>query len=412
VLGTRPNTVIGDYGAIGGGDGNTASLRGTVSGGGNNAAATSATVGGGSDNDAAGGASTISGGISNSALGQWAVVGGGRFNSADADNAVVAGGESNTASGSQAAVVGGGSNVAEGVDSFVGGGISNLASGLRSFVGGGSNNAASGNRGVVGGGSANTASGTQSVVDGGSNNTASGERSFVGSGLHNCAGGNHSWAGGVQAKVRPGSASGEAGSGCDGVPEAGASGDEGTFLWAGHQFEDIVSTGPNQFLVRASGGVWFGTDSSPDIPGDRFINTSTGAHLTSGGTWTDASSRDLKTGFEAIDPGSVLERVIDLPVTRWRYRSSPEEGVHLGPVAEDFHAAFGLGSDDRSISSVDASGVAFAAIQGLNEKLEAENNRLKQRLEDLARHNQELEARLAALEALLPEVRQVAGGVR
>jgi hypothetical protein len=75
-----------------------------------------------------------------------------------------------------------------------------------------------------------------------------------------------------------------------------------------------------------------------------------------------------------------------LPITRWTYRDS-SEGTHIGPMAEDFHAAFSLGEDDQHIATVDADGVALAAIQGLNEKLEAENAELK--------------ARLAAIEAKL-----------
>jgi beta-xylosidase len=58
---------------------------------------------------------------------------------------------------------------------------------------------------------------------------------------------------------------------------------------------------------------------------------------------------------------------------------------HLGPVAQDFHAAFGLGSDDRHIATVDADGVALAAIQGLNRKVEAENTALKQEIAELKR---------------------------
>jgi len=94
------------------------------------------------------------------------------------------------------------------------------------------------------------------------------------------------------------------------------------------------------------------------------------------------SHRDAKTAFEAIDPAAVLERVVQMPISTWAYRNAP--GLrHMGPVAQDFRAAFGLGEDEVSISTVDADGVALAAIQGLNRKLEearSENARLRERL--------------------------------
>jgi len=55
-------------------------------------------------------------------------------------------------------------------------------------------------------------------------------------------------------------------------------------------------------------------------------------------------------------------------------------------VPQDFHAAFGLGQDDRYIGALDADGVALAAIQALY-KLSLEKDRkiaeLEQRLNEL-----------------------------
>ncbi len=88
-----------------------------------------------------------------------------------------------------------------------------------------------------------------------------------------------------------------------------------------------------------------------------------------GSSWINASDRNLKEGFRPVDPEAVLDKVVALPVQTWSYKAQPEQ-QHLGPVAQDFRAAFGLGGDDRSIATVDESGVALAAIQGLNQKLE------------------------------------------
>jgi hypothetical protein len=104
------------------------------------------------------------------------------------------------------------------------------------------------------------------------------------------------------------------------------------------------------------------------------------ATLSNGGTWTNASSRAFKTGFLDIDALDVLDRVVALSITRWTYKDSAE-GEHMGPMAEDFKAAFNLAGGGQSIATVDADGVALAAIQGLNQKLEAENAQLRRRLE-------------------------------
>jgi hypothetical protein len=109
-----------------------------------------------------------------------------------------------------------------------------------------------------------------------------------------------------------------------------------------------------------------------------------GAHVTAAGAWTNGSSRSFKDGFEEIDKIDVLERLAALPVTKWRYRGE-DESEHIGPTAEDFREAFGLGHDDRYITTVDADGVALAAIQGMYELLlaqQAEIEALKKRLAD------------------------------
>jgi hypothetical protein len=341
--------------------------------------------------------------------GQANVVGNDDGNTSNHPWATVGGGVDNFATREAATVGGGKTNFVLGVHGTVAGGFENFATDIGAAIGGGEQNRAAGTTSTVSGGFNNTASGLDSVVAGGGFNSATGAQSMVSGGEENCAGGQYSWAGGRRAKARPGVVSGDPGFGCSGVPlSATGAGDAGTFVWADSQSSDFVSTGSNQFLVRASGGIYLGGNSTVSLPAGRFINTSTGAFLSNGGTWTNSSSRALKQGFEAIDPGTVLSRLLDLPVMRWVYRDSPEEGPHLGPIAEDFHAAFGLGADSRTISTVDASGVALAAIQGLNQRLEEENEALRQQnaAQDQAiselRH--ELEALRQALEQVGAEV--------
>ncbi|HXC34752.1 MAG TPA: tail fiber domain-containing protein, partial [Candidatus Acidoferrales bacterium] len=109
------------------------------------------------------------------------------------------------------------------------------------------------------------------------------------------------------------------------------------------------------------------------------------------------SDRNAKENFRPLDPRTVLAKVAALPITEWNYKTS-QNLEHMGPMAQDFHAAFGLnGSDDKHISVVDEGGVALAAIQGLNEKLEADNAALKQENNSLAKRLDELEVEVKAL---------------
>ncbi|MGY6555007.1 MAG: tail fiber domain-containing protein [Wenzhouxiangella sp.] len=331
----QPNRIFDNFGTIGGGQANIAGL----------------------DNG-------------NPSSAPWATVGGGLDNQAGGQGATVSGGEKNFAINNQATIGGGNDNVVFGVAGTIAGGVSNVVRGI------------------------------DSVIVGGGFNAARGAASTVGGGRSNCAGGNFSWAGGQNAKIRPAETMGESlGTGCFQVPTSGnATGDQGTFMWSDAQSGAFQSTGNNQFLVRAGGGVFFGTAGPVNLPTGRFINTSTGAHLTTGGTWTNASSRAFKTDFLAVDPLEILDRLIQLPMSTWTYLSAPENGRHLGPIAEEFHASFGLGSDSDSITTVDASGVALAAIQGLNQRLEAENAALRNQ-------NAEQDAAIAELRAELNELR-------
>ena len=104
--------------------------------------------------------------------------------------------------------------------------------------------------------------------------------------------------------------------------------------------------------------------------------------LTFGGSAIDSSDRTVKERFEAVDPREVLALVATLPIERWSYKGEPVR--HLGPMAQDFAAAFGLGADDRHIFTLDANGVALAAIQGLHALAQAQQARLEALERELA----------------------------
>ena len=95
------------------------------------------------------------------------------------------------------------------------------------------------------------------------------------------------------------------------------------------------------------------------------------------------SDRNLKMNFASVDATDMLARVRDLPISTWNYTSDDSSVRHIGPMAQDFAAAFGVGTDDRHIHPIDGQGVAFAAIQGLAaelDRLRVENAILTERI--------------------------------
>ena len=97
----------------------------------------------------------------------------------------------------------------------------------------------------------------------------------------------------------------------------------------------------------------------------------------------------------------ILEKVANLPVTTWNFIADEDAERHLGPTAQDFHAAFGLGQSETHINMVDASGVALTAIQGLDRKVDATREELLESNARLLGVVETLQDRLEALEANL-----------
>jgi hypothetical protein len=448
-------------------------------------------------------------------------------NRIESDFGTIGGGQRNKieASAAAATISGGRQNVIStgGTNSVIGGGLQNTIGGDYAAIGGGVGNAIQNNSrcAVIGGGWLNLVqpNAPYALIAGGYGNTNAGSYATVLGGQANLAGGDYSLAAGRRAKASH----------------------DGTFVWADSSDADFASSGPNQFLIRASGGVGLGTSSPKqllDIRGttgafvgidggtsnlsgvriaengaDKWIlffrgwesdnlivrdevgkldtvtfESSTGRvgigtktpgtalevadRITAGkvdGTflnWTPSggsvsvkglisssdphagygvtigpdhaspvvwmysqpgnsfevmgmdygqaipdagkrlmrveingdthvmrnayaknfipeSDRNLKTDITPVDVEHILSHVLALPISTWDFTNSPGTR-HLGPMAQDFHAAFGLGGDDdKHISTLDADGVALAAIQGLNQKLEQRNAALEKRVEEL-----------------------------
>jgi trimeric autotransporter adhesin len=352
-----PNRVLANYGTVSGGRGNVAGEGSSVSGGEwNTAEFFNATVGGGSDNLAGAQEATVSGGLKNQAGARFSTVGGGASNTAADLNATVGGGGGNTAGGRYSTVGGGTENQAASVSSLVAGGEHNLAQGAYSAVVGGVNNTASGYSSAAGGGAGNLASGSFAVAPGG---------------FSNQAGGDYSFAAGREAKISPDH--------------------PGSFLFADSDPAAFPSLVANEFAVRASGGVRFVTAT------DAAGAPTAGVRLAPGsGAWESLSDVGAKQGFTRVEGRQVLQAVASLPISTWSYRAQDPSIRHIGPTAQDFHAAFQVGEDDGYISTVDEGGVALAAIQELYRMVRGQTGGAGQGRADVS-----TAARIASLERRL-----------
>jgi hypothetical protein len=110
-----------------------------------------------------------------------------------------------------------------------------------------------------------------------------------------------------------------------------------------------------------------------------------------------ASDRNIKTGITPISTEDILTRLAALPISSWRYTNEMADVRHVGPMAQDFKDAFGLGSSDKIIGFVDEEGVALAAIQGLNQKLDQKDATIQTQAAEIA----DLKARLEKVERQL-----------
>ncbi|MEM6337768.1 MAG: tail fiber domain-containing protein [Bacteroidota bacterium] len=120
-------------------------------------------------------------------------------------------------------------------------------------------------------------------------------------------------------------------------------------------------------------------------------------NMTIGGILIEASNRELKTDFRPVNGESVLRKLDELPVLSWRFKTEAPGTRHYGPVAQDFYRIFGLGSSDEHVSPLDVNGVALAGVQALRDQ----NVSQSRRIAELEAENEQLEARLARLEALV-----------
>lgn len=165
-------------------------------------------------------------------------------------------------------------------------------------------------------------------------------------------------------------------------------GEDGVGL--GGTFQIIDRTAPAaRMVITTNGNIGIGTGAPStklEVVGEV---TMTACNIT--------SDRAAKERHKPVDTLAVLARVAQLPITEWQYKTQGD-ARHMGPMAQDFRDAFSLGRDDKHITTVDADGVALAAIQGLNQLVQEQRRAIAALQEQNLRLEQRLADRLSTLE--------------
>jgi hypothetical protein len=384
------NSVTGNFGTVGGGRANTAGAD--------------ATVGGGFCNTASSNYSTIAGGVCNTASGTAATVGGGFYGFASGDYSTVAGGYYNGATAFGATVSGGGhpgffgndNNIASGELATVPGGAGNTAAGYASFAAGYRANAATDHSFVWSDGSkgsdfSSTQSGQFAVLAGGGMLLAADVQLSGGAAYHNLSlsGGN---ALGYLYGSYPGLGDGiHLGYNC----YYDAAGNPHVFNIGGPTSRLSMGYGTIQLAVS--------TNANQAPTTQRLLADATG--VTVNGTFNNLSDRNAKQDFAPVSPSEILDKVARLPLSEWSYKEDPATR-HIGPVAQDFHSIFNIGTDDKHIAPMDEGGIALAAIKGLSQRMEERTQQLERALARADQNNSELKNEVRALKELVNSLNQ------
>jgi trimeric autotransporter adhesin len=394
IAGGNENAIqLGDYSTIGGGNGNTIGelffdveeedVHATICGGESNFIgfeAVGALIGGGASNTISVGIysisgadySTITGGQSNSCAANYGFIGGGEDNLIEeyADSSTIAGGYGNS-------VVATSSYHTTG--STIGGGAGNV---IQS-----DSTDAYTDYNTIGGGHENTITGAEySTISGGLSNSITDAAYYaaIPGGDGNTVAGNYSFAAGKNAYADKANC----------------------FVWSdgsnpsepnqGCYVTSIGASTTNAFVVRATGGIeltLIGNTRRIGV-GHEYIKPASSG-------WNSVSDYNMKKDVQEVDPREVLEHLVSLPVATWRYRNDPSGDLFMGPMAQDFYAAFKLGGDDRHINNIDAEGVALAAIKGAYSEIVRRDetiHALSARVDVMEKTNLEATTRAASLE--------------
>jgi hypothetical protein len=177
-----------------------------------------------------------------------------------------------------------------------------------------------------------------------------------------------------------------------------ADGNEKTSLVIENQNDGVGATIEDNIRLKAANVIIEANNDGGGGGGGNLVVT--GSYT---GCTTAPSDRHLKTNFSLVDTRSILDRVAQLPIQRWSYKQDAKGTLHIGPMAQDFRAAFNVGVGDRHIDLIDANGVTMAAIQALYQMAQDKDRQIKEQSRQIA----ELQAQVSQLKSAVQKKRRI-----
>jgi hypothetical protein len=160
----------------------------------------------------------------------------------------------------------------------------------------------------------------------------------------------------------------------------------------------IAPDGPTSRLTVGYGVISLATGGVGLAPTTSRLRVTTSAVIVENATFSNGSDRHSKQDFASVNPSKILEKVVQLPISEWSYKADPTTR-HIGPMAQDFYSTFQIGTDDKHIAPIDEGGVAFAAIQALNAKVEERESQMQLLIKQQQSQIEALRAEIAAMKA-------------
>jgi hypothetical protein len=158
----------------------------------------------------------------------------------------------------------------------------------------------------------------------------------------------------------------------------------------------IHSDGPTSRLTVGYGVVSMWLGEVGFAPTTERLRATIGG-VTVFGTFNNSSDRNVKQDFSPVDPAQILDKVTQLPISEWSYKDDPATR-HIGPMGQDFHSIFDIGTDDKHIAPIDEGGIALSAIQGLNTRVREQDAEIRELITQQQAQIDALKAQIAALQ--------------
>lgn len=132
-----------------------------------------------------------------------------------------------------------------------------------------------------------------------------------------------------------------------------------------------------RILIKgASGNISFGTNVFGQLPASPLVHANTGANLSVGGVWTNASSRDLKQDIVELSSDDAMSALSELNPVTYRYIAEPDE-PYVGFIAEDVPELVATGSR-KTLAAMDVVAVLTKVVKEQQSTIDELSKRLAQ----------------------------------